>query len=331
MIQYDLKDYIAFITKLLECPEGEEWALFRRYDHLINAQLVEVMEQISDNLMRQGDGRSANFLHHWAKEIQQKLEQAHYLESHASQEDYDELIQALLDCPRGHENTILSQQEPLINLGLVNRMEQIAQKMAMNGNAYHAQYLMDIATQLNHKLSQSPQQQVNTGQQTNGHLIPVALNPEESELDALNPLIPEDSSKAKDVVDATKLTTELPELKLIQALAQSISKLTEAIASTAAPQKSLDYLDVLDKAQTKEWLLTTHELETILGVKPRCSASENEYHHGGWRFIKSGKIGRDLLWQVLKFNPAEVKNSSLSTIAPIESSFSGAEIEPDPW
>jgi hypothetical protein len=59
-------------------------------------------------------------------------------------------------------------------------------------------------------------------------------------------------------------------------------------------------MDILEKAEVAQWLLTTEEVEQLIGVKPQCHHDETSYQRGSWLFIKAGKIGSQIAWQVKK-------------------------------
>ena len=59
-------------------------------------------------------------------------------------------------------------------------------------------------------------------------------------------------------------------------------------------------MDVLEKAMAADWILTTEEIEQLIGIKPHCHHDETAYHRGSWIFIKAGKIGAQAGWRVQK-------------------------------
>ncbi|NET30350.1 hypothetical protein [Okeania sp. SIO1I7] len=59
-------------------------------------------------------------------------------------------------------------------------------------------------------------------------------------------------------------------------------------------QKHLDLI----KCEEKKILLTTKEVEEIIGRKPRKIKGESYGIIGGWKFIAKGRSGNQILWQV---------------------------------
>ncbi len=58
----------------------------------------------------------------------------------------------------------------------------------------------------------------------------------------------------------------------------------------------LDNLRDLEDAVSYGWLLTTTQIEKLLGVKPRGEAFERQ----GFIFTRQGKAGREAQWSVKK-------------------------------
>ena len=65
---------------------------------------------------------------------------------------YLDLVQKLLGCPQGEEWIVLRQHSELVNLGLVEVIEQVANYFAMEGKNKPAKYLRNWASQLHHIL-----------------------------------------------------------------------------------------------------------------------------------------------------------------------------------
>ncbi|NEN95023.1 MAG: hypothetical protein F6K50_05620 [Moorea sp. SIO3I7] len=59
-------------------------------------------------------------------------------------------------------------------------------------------------------------------------------------------------------------------------------------------------MEQLKMAAEEGWLLTTSEVKELIKVKPHIRKGEDAYRRGSWVFIKSGKIGRETAWRVIK-------------------------------
>jgi hypothetical protein len=98
-------------------------------------------------------------------------------------------------------------------------------------------------------------------------------------------------------IDKT-LTTQT---QVLQSLAEQVSELTKShTQTTTPPQNPLWYMDILERACEQGWLLTTEDIEQLIGVRPRCHADESTYERGYWTFEKVGKLGTQTAWGVHK-------------------------------
>lgn len=81
---------------------------------------------------------------------------------------------------------------------------------------------------------------------------------------------------------------------------QLLGEILNAIASHLTPPDPLWYMTILERARVSEWLLTTTEVEKLIGVKPRTEKNQKSYKRGNWIFVKAGKIGNQTAWRVMK-------------------------------
>ena len=84
-----------------------------------------------------------------------------------------------------------------------------------------------------------------------------------------------------------------------------LTKLVEAIAPTPNPPEPLQALEELEKAAEKGWLLTKEQVQQLLGVKPKVKGSDRTFTRGSFSFVKSGKIGSQTAWKVVKVSSEE--------------------------
>jgi hypothetical protein len=71
--------YLNLIQALLDCPEGQETTLLKANQGLVNAELVQVMQSVGAQLETRGNQQAANFLRHWAQQIDRALHQPHQI------------------------------------------------------------------------------------------------------------------------------------------------------------------------------------------------------------------------------------------------------------
>ena len=75
-----------------------------------------------------------------------------------------------------------------------------------------------------------------------------------------------------------------------------LERLVGAIASNIQPRSPLWFHEELEKATKQGWILSTNEVEALIGVKPKGEI----FHRGGWEFVRAGKIGNQGAWKVKK-------------------------------
>jgi hypothetical protein len=74
-------------------------------------------------------------------------------------------------------------------------------------------------------------------------------------------------------------------------------QLVEAIARHFQQQREpLQHYTALERAIANSWLLSTSEVRSLISTKPHG----DRFQHGSFVFIKSGKIGAQAAWKVLK-------------------------------
>jgi hypothetical protein len=76
-------------------------------------------------------------------------------------------------------------------------------------------------------------------------------------------------------------------------LVMFVERIAAAIRPTAAP---LAHLEQLEKAVAHEWLLTSADVKRVIGVKPKGDS----FLRGSFTFIRSGTIGNQTAWRVVK-------------------------------
>ncbi|MGB5634920.1 MAG: hypothetical protein WBM44_20475 [Waterburya sp.] len=307
MNQQRLKAYLDVIQGLLSCPQGEEWILLRQHQELVNPELIEVMEQVANHFTAEGDIKAAKYLHNWAGKLHHILTDSVPVpqDKKDKTQAYVELIQALLSCANGSESEILAAHQDLIGPELVKVMKEVASQLAVKGDQATANYLHGLATELNrtwlqqHEFKPTLKKEIapDPWLDENSDLPETATATKSDDLEtppSKKTEEPRSSSTQPQVESEPQLA---PQLK---AIADSLIRLETTLASRLQPLNPLWYMDVLEKATAANWILTTDEVEQLIGIKPHCHHDETSYHRGSWLFIKSGKIGSQLGWRVEK-------------------------------
>jgi hypothetical protein len=309
MNQQRLKAYLDLIQGLLSCPKGEEWILLRQNEQLVNPELVEVMEQVANHLAMEGNIKPAKYLHNWAGQLHHILTEnvATTRTNNDKTEAYVKLIQALLNCPEGSETEVLAANQELIGPELVKVMQQVANQMAAEGDADTASFLGNLATDLNrtwlehHEFKPTLKKEIAPDPWLEEDIpSPPAESTKETEAIPLESTEPQAEPETVLTSPETTPQTEPQLSQQLHAIANSLVKLEATLATRLPPANPLWYMDILEKAEVAQWLLTTEEVEQLIGVKPQCHHDETSYQRGSWLFIKAGKIGSQIAWQVKK-------------------------------
>ena len=115
-----------------------------------------------------------------------------------------------------------------------------------------------------------------------------------SQLDKVDSPLDTVDSKVDGLDDLVKSNQSNDLELLVQVLSASVEK-----AITSGKSKSpLWYMKELKEATEEGWLLTTSQIQELIGVKPKTKKGENTYTRGSFSFVKSGKIGTQTAWKV---------------------------------
>lgn len=311
MKQHRLNAYLKLIQELLTCPNGEEWIRLKQHEDLVDAELIQVMEQIASQLLQEGNRQAAIFLHNWAAKLHHILVK----EKQPTQSDDDlsqaylSLIQSLLGCSEDDKEQLLAEHRNLIGPGLVHAMKQVAQQLRQNGSNDSATYLEDLANELNQAWIEAHDFQPKLKKEAANSHFKTNDSTEAAEVEPSSP-DPEVESAPSDFNQETVSSAAETAPSAQQQLANAIHEMSQALFhlnQTLSHQRAhntssnpLWYMDVLERAATAQWLLTTDEIEQLIGVKPKCHGKDKTYQRGTWTFMKVGKLGAQTAWKVIK-------------------------------
>ncbi len=308
MRQQHLQAYLQLIQELLSCAHGEEWTLLERNEQLVTPDLVQVMEEIAMQLKSDGRLDASKYLHHWAGQINHLFEEAvHHQSDDEKSQAYLKLIQTLLDCPSGSEVDILGANQNLIDPNLVRMMKQVATQMAARQEYQAARFLSNLAAEISRNLAPVKNFKANLQKDAKeaildaNHHFPDFKSVNESAFEDINQPISEFSSLNKPFAAPENITPSSVHIEeRLTELNQSLINLQEILFSRLQPSNPLWYMDILERAHALGWVLTTEEVEELIGVKPRCETGKNSYQRGCWVFVKAGKMGLHTGWRVIK-------------------------------
>jgi hypothetical protein len=355
-----LNTYLHLIEALLQCAKGEEWLLLQQHEELIDAKLVGVMAQVTEQLNSEGNLPAAKFLHYWTAQLSHLLQQNHRTELATENQSptYLQLIQTILECEKGDEVAILSQHPDLINQGLVQAMNQVAAQLAARGSQDTAIYLKHLAAEVNRVLVHSDERQQRiSSPATNNHVkspVSQSCSVPSAASTAVNSPATSSGQNNNDVngsidplVEIEIAQQQLPDLvstpptssqlsnhleKLLANISSRLEQLETSINKHQNPSNPLWYMSILEQADAQGWIVSSDEVEQLIGTKPHCAPDSNSFVRGCWKFEKAGKVGMHSSWRVTKeiLTPSIVGVSLPSGIASISTAALKDNQVPEP-
>jgi hypothetical protein len=91
-------------------------------------------------------------------------------------------------------------------------------------------------------------------------------------------------------------------------------------------------MSILEQVDRHGWIISSEEVEQLIGTKPHCAPGHNSFVRGCWKFVKAGKIGTHSSWRVTKeiLIPSIVGVSLPSGIASISTAALRDDRVPEP-
>lgn len=325
MEQQNLKAYLDLVQQLLSCRRGEEWIVLRQNEHLVDGKLIEVMEQVANYLASEGQLNGARYLHNWAAQLHHILSQPMPSSAQPNAEDqtaaYAQLIEALLNDRRRNPQKLLAANQSLITPQLVTLMRQVAAQLQQQGDRQRAEYLDNLATEVNrswiqthdfqpslekaNQLAPDPWEDPSPPPEPAPQATPATSSANRPEPEPHQPDTPPKIETTPEPVEpATQplnLAGQLAQLNHnLAAIANTLSRLETLLTNQLKPSNPLEYLAILEQAAASGWIISSAEVEQLIGVTPQCPKGKQYFERGNWRFIKVGKIGTQTGWRVEK-------------------------------
>jgi hypothetical protein len=305
-----LNKYLNLVEALLHCAKGQEWLLLQQYENLIDSELLAVMEQVSNQLQAEGNIPAFQFLHYWQVQLTHLLEQQNTnlaTPAASRSENYLKLVQMLLSCPKGDEMAVLSQYPELMDEGLVYTMNQVAAQLAAKGDQDIAIYLKHLAAEVNRVwLHPGAERSIATvpipisSPSSNGHSEP----PLHTAVEMASRHLDEERSTAIDPTPISlapiekHIDNELNEL--LGKIFSRLERLEMLLSKQSTVPNPLWYMPILEQVNAQAWIISSEEVEKLIGIKPSCAPGHNSFQRGCWKFIKTGKVGTHSSWRVIK-------------------------------
>lgn len=289
----NLKVYLELIQALLDCPKGEEWNLLQQHEELITPELLQVLHGVANQLASEGQTNQAKFLHQWEAQLAHLLPatpQAVGGKPQEKTEAYLGLIQTLLESPKGAEPEILASHRELIDPGLVQTMHQVSAQLAAKGNQKVAIYLRHLAADIDRLLQDSQYRKA---------------EPQQSVPDLFRVAVPKQPAASRSISAPQQVMGSEPKISGLEndafnEIVQALANLEALIANRLQPINPLWYMEIMERAHQCEWVLSSEQVEQLIGIKPQCPPGKNAFHRDGWIFIKVLPMESHLGWRVAK-------------------------------
>ncbi|WP_431660462.1 hypothetical protein [Pantanalinema rosaneae] len=257
--------YLELIKALLECPQGAENELLKANPELIEPGLVQMMQQVATQLATNGDREAANYLQHWAMAVNHLWLQQHNFQPTFKQDPE----------PNHPQPTDVAPPSP-------PQEQSASTQTAIPSSMPSTPEDDDPWAELSGEVVQTPPQPQSA---------PSAKPPASS----LTQEKPPPASAAPDIAIYEQINRHLA------TIATALTQLSETIAPPAQPPTNpLWYMEILERANVEHWILTSTEIQQLIGVQPSCAKGSESFQRGCWVFVKAGKLGNQTAWQVKK-------------------------------
>jgi hypothetical protein len=261
--------YLELIEALLVCPKDKEDELLAANQELISPGLVQMMQQAAAQMDGSGDRDMAIRLQNWATEINRLWLQQHDFRPMPKKDPEPKHAEY---APVATQSTPSQNQVPQPSLG--------------------SQSDLFAAAEDNEDLWADPSQEtVKTGT----HPLPAS---EKDRTETTNSVSAQDFIPTPPPSDST-VYEQLN--RHLEAIAGALIKLSETLTPASQPHANpLWYMEVLERAHAGGWVLTSTEVQQLIGVQPTCAKGSESFQRGCWIFIKAGKLGAQTSWRVKK-------------------------------
>ncbi len=300
------QSYLQLIQALLECAKGDEVAILSQHPELMDEGLVYTMKQVAAQLAAQGSQEIAIYLKHLAAEIHHGWLQPN--ERHGRSSISSPPSNDRLDSPSDPElATVCSLRSPNGQIDTpIDSGVSAANKLQPDEGLFVAADSTPRSSPLLHSQIDAP------------------IDPE---LETANNLHPDE--KSTEVATPKSISSPLPNNQIEELLANLSSrfqKLEILLSQHSTPHNPLWYMPILEQVETHGWIISSEEVEQLIGIKPHCDSGHNFFIRGCWKFIKVGKVGTHSSWRVSK--------EILTPLGNLTPAPEQAELEPElssPW
>jgi hypothetical protein len=258
--------YLKLIQTLLGCSKGDEVAILSQHPDLVDEGLVYTMNQVAAQLAAKGSQDTAIYLKHLAAEVNRVGQSS-------------------------AGRTQLSAPQP-------NSQDAPPNIKIATGNNLHPNGDRQLVTANSTPKSSSP-----PNSQGDGVATATKLRPDEGRFLFTEATCGERSRTMPTATAAPTTSSPLPNSQIEQLLANISSRLERMealIGKHSPPSNPLWYMPILAEVEAQGWIISSEEVEQLIGVKPHCAPGDHSFVRGCWKFVKAGKVGTHSSWRVIK-------------------------------
>jgi hypothetical protein len=101
--------------------------------------------------------------------------------------------------------------------------------------------------------------------------------------------------------------------ELLANISHRLEKLEIHLSKHSIPPNPLWYMPILEQVDAQGWIISSEEVEQLIGIKPHCEPGHHFFMRGCWKFVKVGKVGTYSSWRVSKEIPTPVSDLTLES------------------
>jgi hypothetical protein len=261
------QSYLKLIQTILGCVKGDEVAILSQHPDLVDEGLVYTMNQVAAQLAAKGSQDTAIYLKHLAAEVNRVLL-------------YPSTEQTQVPSPQTNSHIENSANQAV---AITNKQPREEGRFPIKKTTDKAEASLPPKVVAN-----SPSTSSLPNNNHNGSTI--------------NPVVSTANQRQSDLVTAPTISPQLNNQikELLENISSRLEKLETSITKHQNPANPLWYMSILEQAEAQGWIVSSEEVEQLIGTKPHCAPDHNSFVRGCWKFEKAGKIGMHSSWRVSK-------------------------------
>jgi hypothetical protein len=273
------QSYLQLIQTLLGCAKGDEAAILSQHPELMDEGLVYTMKQVAAQLAAQGSQDIAIYLKHLAAEIHHGWLQPNERRGRSpissppangqihTPIDPELATASPLRSPNGQIDASIDPGVSAANKLHPDEGQFVAADPTPRSSPFHSQ-------------------------------IDPPIDPGVATVNNQHPNQPRTEVAAPITRSAPPSNNQIEEL--LANISSRLEKLEVSTKRHSTPHNPLWYMPILEQVDTHGWIISSEEVEQLIGTKPHCAPGDNSFVRGCWKFIKAGKIGTHSSWRVVK-------------------------------